>query len=179
MVQLTIRETQHKYRVKFTVIDDKHCTNLLEKSVAQQMGLVNVHYDIIRDKHTEEKIHAATHAPTETQTGLTIPQIVTDYADVFERLGQLGPELQLEVNDSIKPVQLPPRKILESLKAPLKAHLAELEKSGVIEKVHQPTDWISSIVAKKPNGKIRRCLDPRLLLKPSPKALPPPNANHR
>ena len=128
--------------------------------MAQQMGLVDVHYDIIRDKHTMEKILAATHARTETQTGLTIPQIVTDYADMFEGFGQLCPELQLEVNDSIKPVQLPPWKIPESLKAPLKAHLAELEKSGVIEKVHQPTDWISSIVVakRKKNGKIRLCL---------------------
>ena len=143
------------------------------------MGLMDVHYDIIRDKHIEEKIHAVTHAPTETQTRLTTPQILTDYTDMFEGLGQLGPELQLEVNDSIKPVQLPPWKIPESLKAPLKAHLADAEKSGVIEKVHQPTDWISSIVvAKKPNGKIRLCLDPRPL-NPSPKVLSPPNANHR
>ena len=64
-----------------------------------------MHYDIIRDKHTMEKILAATHARTETQTSLTIPQIVTDYADMFEGFGQLGPELQLEVNDSIKPVR--------------------------------------------------------------------------
>ena len=82
----------------------------------------------------------------------------------FEGLGQLGPELQLEVNNSIKPMQLPPWKIPESLKAHLKAHLAELEKSGVIEKVHQPADWISSIIiAKKTNGKIRLSLDPRPL----------------
>ena len=92
--------------------------------MAQQMGLVDVHYDIIRDKHTMEKILAATHARTETQTGLTIPQIVTDYADMFEGFGQLGPELQLEVNDSIKPVQLPPWKIPESLKAPPESPLS-------------------------------------------------------
>ena len=76
VVQLTNPETQRKYRVKFTVIDNEHCTNLLGSSVAQQMGLVDVHYDIIGNKHTEEKIHAATHAPIKTQVGLTIPQIV-------------------------------------------------------------------------------------------------------
>ena len=50
------------------------------------------------------------------------------------------------------------------MKIPLKHHLAELEKKGIIEKVYQPTQWVNSIVvAKKSNGSIRLCLDPRPL----------------
>ena len=39
-------------------------------------------------------------------------------------------------------------------------------KLGVVKPVHEPTDWVSSLVAvEKPNGKLRVCLDPRDLNK--------------
>ena len=88
------------------------------------------------------------------------------YQDVFEGLGTLGPALHLEVDPEMSPVQLPPRKIPESLEQPLREHLDELVKLEVIERVDYPTDWVSAIVvAPKPNGKIRLCLDPRPLNK--------------
>ena len=35
-------------------------------------------------------------------------------------------------------------------------------KNGILAKVTEPTLWVSSLViVKKPNGKIRVCLDPR------------------
>jgi hypothetical protein len=37
-----------------------------------------------------------------------------------------------------------------------------MEKAGVITKVHEPTDWVSSITfSRKANGKLRICLDPK------------------
>ena len=39
-----------------------------------------------------------------------------------------------------------------------------MEKIGVIKKVDTPTDWVSSLViVKKPNGKLRICIDPKPL----------------
>lgn len=68
--------------------------------------------------------------------------------------------------ESIKPVQIPPRRILEDLRKPLKEHLTELEQHGVIEKVIEATDWVSTIVVnKKSNGKGRLCLEPQPLNK--------------
>ena len=41
-----------------------------------------------------------------------------------------------------------------------------MEKLGVITKVTDPTEWVSSLVfIGKPNGKVRVCLDPRNLNK--------------
>ena len=41
-----------------------------------------------------------------------------------------------------------------------------MERTGVIEKVTEPTDWVSSLVyARKQSGKLRICLDPRDLNK--------------
>ena len=37
-----------------------------------------------------------------------------------------------------------------------------MEKLGVVEHVHEPTDWVNSMVTiVKPNGKLRICIDPR------------------
>ncbi len=57
-------------------------------------------------------------------------QITKEYKDVFEGLGQLGPKLHLEIDENVKPVQQAVRKIPESMKDPLKHHLAELEKKA-------------------------------------------------
>ena len=85
--------------------------------------------------------------------GLTLQDIKDTYQDVFEGLGVLGPELHLEIEPDSSPVQLPPRKIPESLKQPLRDHLDELVKLDVVERVDCPTDWVSAtVVTTKTNG---------------------------
>ena len=97
---------------------------------------------------------------------LSEEEIRTKHADVFQGLEEPREPLHLEVDKSIEPVQIPPRKIPEALRKPLKEHLTELEQQGVIEKVVEATDWVSAIVVnKKSNRKIRLCLDPRPLNK--------------
>ena len=39
-----------------------------------------------------------------------------------------------------------------------------MEENGVIAKVKEPTDWVSSlVVVEKKNGKLRICIDPKNL----------------
>ena len=52
-----------------------------------------------------------------------------------------------------------------TLQKEVKEKIAELEKKGIIQKVTDPTDWISSMVIVSKPGKIRICLDPRDLNK--------------
>ena len=48
----------------------------------------------------------------------------------------------------------------------IKEELDQMERTGVIEKVTEPTDWVSSLVyARKQSGKLIICLDPRDLNK--------------
>ena len=58
-----------------------------------------------------------------------------------------------------------PRRIPVTLQKKVKEKIAELEKKGIIQKVTDPTDWISSMVIVSKPGKIRICLDPRDLNK--------------
>jgi len=52
------------------------------------------------------------------------------------------------------------------MKDKYQGYLERLVEGGIIAKVSEPTEWISStVVVMKPNGKIRLCLDPRPLNK--------------
>ena len=59
-----------------------------------------------------------------------------------------------------------PRKIPVALKECCKAELGRMEKMGVIQIVHELTDWVNLMVlVEKKSGKLRICLDPQDLNK--------------
>lgn len=65
--------------------------------------------------------------------------------------------MTLEVNEGVKPVRMPARKVTLAIKDKLK-------QEEIIKPVNTPTDWISSlVVAPKSNGRIQLCIDPRPL----------------
>ena len=84
------------------------------------------------------------------------------YHTVFEKaVGLLGNNLHLDVERSVKPGQMPVRRIPVAIKGKLKAELDRLEKLGVLERIDEPTEWVSTLViVKKRNGSLRLCLDP-------------------
>lgn len=78
-------------------------------------------------------------------------------------LGDLG-EANLTVDPTVKPNVLPYRKITIALKDRVKADLDKLVERGILIPVTKPTAWVSQMaVVKKPNGKLRICLDPQPL----------------
>ena len=90
------------------------------------------------------------------------------YADVFEELGKLAGQYKITVDETIKPVVHPPRRLPVAIIERVQRKLEEMTTDGTIEKVNQPTDWVSSmLVVSKPSteadgkSKIRICLDPR------------------
>ena len=53
-----------------------------------------------------------------------------------------------------------------AVKGKLKSELQRLEDKGVIKKITEPTDWVSSlVVTQKANGNVRVCIDPQQLNK--------------
>lgn len=84
------------------------------------------------------------------------------YPILFEGLGKLEGELHLRIDATLQPTKIPTRKVPISLKTDLKNELDRLQKLGIITPVSTPTDWISSmVVARKPSGAIRLCIDPK------------------
>ena len=71
----------------------------------------------------------------------------------------------IQIDSSVPPVVSPPRNQPAAIRERLKNTLDEMEATGVIRKVDQPTDWVNSLVViEKPKiKKLRICLDPRPL----------------
>ena len=90
-----------------------------------------------------------------------LDNILMQYENVFHGIGCLPGEYDLEIDPSVTPVQVRPRKIALSMKEYVKAKFDVLETQGVIEKVDSPTPWISHLhPVRKYNGTVRLCLDP-------------------
>ena len=89
--------------------------------------------------------------------------ILHEYADVFKGVGTLpGGPYNIELKDSYKPVQHPPRSVPLGMQCAYKAELDRLVKEGIITEVHEHTEWIDSVVpVMKEDGSLRLCLDPK------------------
>ena len=154
-VSLCNPKNKKKYRVEFAVIDEDY-TPLLGSSAAQQMGLITVQQQNI--------LQVAEPVAQESYQELTMEKITTTYQDVFQGLGCMEGTLRLEVDKSVAPSIMPPRRVPLSLKERLKQELTRLERANVIKREEEPTDWVSSlVVTEKPNGKLRVCIDPQRL----------------
>ena len=71
--------------------------------------------------------------------GIILEHLCFEYKDIFfYGLGNLGTPLRLEVNEEVRPVQEPLKKVPEALRTPLKEYLSDLEARGVIAKVDWP-----------------------------------------
>ena len=92
---------------------------------------------------------------------LSKSRILNDYKKVFTGLGCLPGEYHIEIDPSVKPVQHAPRRVPVPLRTKFKAKITEMEKKGVIAKVTEPTDWISSAATVQRNDKLRICIDPK------------------
>lgn len=89
-----------------------------------------------------------------------------DFPTIFGELGNLGTEYHIVVDESVKPVIQPPRKVPFALRERIKEELDRMEKLGVIEPQEGPTDWVSSmVVVEKPDKTLRVCMDPKDLNK--------------
>eukprot|EP00731_Ephydatia_muelleri_P021495 Em0014g86a len=88
-------------------------------------------------------------------------KILAEYPALFRGLGNLGEPYEIKLKRNSKPVSLfAPRWVPIPLCKQVQAELDQMEALGVISKVDIPTPWCAGmVVAQKPNGAIRICVD--------------------
>jgi len=134
-------------------------TSLLSKELCVKWGFVKRVWTVVENKESD------------SETGVCdvsdkYDQIFEKYKDVFEGLGELPGVHVIKLREDAEPVIEACRKVPFALHDKLKAELDRMEDLGVIDKVTEPTEWVSSLVmVTKPNGDLRVCLDPRNLNK--------------
>lgn len=143
-----------KFNTEFFVVKEK-CTPLLGSATMQKMELVKVRYENILT------VGELGNAPAT----LSLEEIPTIYADVFEGNGRLEGQYHLITDDTVPPVVHPPRKVPIALRDRLKSELDRLEKLEVLTPVTTPTPWVSSMVMVVKPNKLRICIDPKDLNK--------------
>ena len=82
---------------------------------------------------------------SELHTPLTLQTIRCKYPEVFENcVGKLDGELHLYTKQDVTPTKAAPREIPLSVKSKFIAEIKDLQEQGIIEKVTEPTDWVSA-----------------------------------
>lgn len=80
----------------------------------------------------------------------------------FFGTGCVSRRCHMVLQDNAQPSVQPARRVPLALREPLKTELQRMVKHGIIEKVDEPTDWVSPLViVRKKDGTLRVCLDPR------------------
>lgn len=138
------------YDLRFQVVEGKEMP-LIGAESCLQLNLLKLN------------VNAVTEA--EKKQLLSKEEIIERYQDTFKGLGCLPGEYTLKIDTSVTPIVNQPRRVPVSLKSELKKTLDKLCQKKIIEKVTEPTAWVSNLVIVKRPNKLRICLDPRDLNK--------------
>ena len=94
---------------------------------------------------------------------LSADQLLKKFPRVFgDGVGKLPGEYHMKLDEGVKPVQHPPRRVPVAIRERLLETLEDLESREIVARVTTSTPWISSmVIVPKPNGTLRICLDPK------------------
>ena len=91
---------------------------------------------------------------------LTKENILEQYKDNFEGLGNLGPPVHFELRQDITPVQMPVHRVPVAKHEKEKAALDRFVELGIMSKVDEPIPWCSNALIRETPKKVRVCIDP-------------------
>ena len=104
-----------------------------------------------------------------TVEGTTIPELLHKFSEVTTGMGEYkGEPVKIHIDESIKPVAQPHRRIPFHVRKQVEEKLDQLQRDDIIERAEGPTPWVSPIVVvPKPHNdnEIRICVDMRSLNK--------------
>ena len=152
--------THRKFDINFYIAEN-HRQPILGLDACLKFDLLSI---------VEENICAVQQTQTAQQlvpmATVTREFVLQEYSDLFEGLGEMPGEVHLDIDPSVRPVQMPLRRLPEPIKEKVRLELKQMCRDGVIEPVSEPSAWISALlVVTRPDGRVRICLDPKPLNK--------------
>ena len=147
--------------VDFFIVDND-VRPLLGAEICQELNFIKVMVNDIPNSETVNSVNAKCQPK---HSVLTEERIVKEYSDVFEGLGCMEGLCHLEVDQTVRPVVHPPRKVPVALRDRLKDELDKLVGKKIITPVTESTKWVPSLVLVNKPNKLRICIDPQDLNK--------------
>ena len=142
--------------VNFFVVD-KNVRPLLGAQTCQELNFIKV---MVSDGTCPETVRSVNDYLQTSPSVLSEEWILKEYSDVFEGFGCMDGLYHMEVDETVRPVVHPPKKVVVVLRDRLKEELDKLVKEGIITPVTEPTKWVSSLVLVNKPEKLRICIDP-------------------
>ena len=103
----------------------------------------------------------ASTAPDSSGGGNVIPNRILKVLNQFpEGIGRMkGVELKIKIDETVRPVIQPPRRIPLSMRQVVEEKIEELLRDDIIEKADGPTTWLSPVHVVKQTDKVRMVVD--------------------
>ena len=135
MTRLVVKKPKNKkiYSVEFVVVSED-LRPLIGARAAQHMGLITI------NKEKFNPVPASTNGKEASINQVTTQEILSKYADVFEReVGNFPGTVSLEVDPTVKPVITPVRRIPTALKDEFKKELDRMTDLRVMAPISKRT----------------------------------------
>ena len=168
-VRLRVWRGDFRCLLDCNLVDSKRVRPVLGRKACLGMKIIKyLDNDQLNHPQTSDGYVYAQDAPnvpvlSAAEPVLSADQLVKKFPRVFgDGVGKLPGEYHMELDETVKPVQHPPRRVPVAICEHLQEALEDLESREIVARVTTPTPWISSMVAvPKPNGTLRICLDPK------------------
>lgn len=156
------KESQSEYQShKFYVVDVKGPA-LLGLPSCNRLKVVKINVDNLTTEPS--KTPSTTHHTMIKRPITSVHDLQAAYPSQFDTIGKFKDTVKLYVKDDAVPFIDAPRKTSIHLRPKIKQELDSMEKTGVIRRVTEHSDWCSSLVyVTKTDGSLRICLDPQKL----------------
>jgi hypothetical protein len=162
LVHLPCEYGGRKFMCEF-YISDVDGPILLGLNTAEVLGIVSIH---IVDQITvpENKMYISHDVPmTERPQIRNKEDLKAMYPECFDTRNKYFQDYEYEIklDTDIKPVVHAQRRLPIELRHRVKHKLEAMEKGEILAKVHEPTEWVNSLLVEtKPDNSLRICLDP-------------------
>ena len=149
---LTESKTKMKVVTWQLIKGDTQTTPLLSYRDGRDLGMIRVTNAIVKEGNQSEETN-------------NVKEILEEFKDRFQGIGKLkGILVDLNVDPDSKPVAQPPRRQPFSVRQKMEEEIQHLLDQDIIEKVSEPTGWVSSpvVTPKKDQSQIRLNVDMRV-----------------
>ncbi|KAL9963770.1 hypothetical protein ACROYT_G027310 [Oculina patagonica] len=137
--RMKVEHNGSKHELNFVIVDQK-VTPLLGLQSSKGMGLLKIMVSSA-DTRINNVIETPKQDPVVSED-VTNDSVLSPFVDVFQGIGCLPGEYNIQLSKDVHPVVHPPRRVPVPKKEAMKTELDKMVAKEIITPVTEPTDWV-------------------------------------